>query len=67
MSRKPSATQSRSTVPWALKADIHVSPKEGIDPLTLPSVVASFLKEGHGIDHVTVQVDPRGALLARHA
>ncbi|WP_235923420.1 cation diffusion facilitator family transporter [Brucella tritici] len=51
----------------SIVATVHVSPKEGIDPLTLPSVVASFLKEGHGIDHVTVQVDPRGALLARHA
>lgn len=51
----------------SIVATVHVSAEEGIDPLSLPPLVASWLRERRGIDHVTVQVDPRGALLAGHA
>ena len=51
----------------SIVATVHVSAEEGIDPLSLPPLVASWLRERRGIDHVTVQVDPRGALLVGHA
>jgi cobalt-zinc-cadmium efflux system protein len=47
-------------------ATVHVSADQGADPLSLPPLVASWLQETRGIDHVTVQVDPRGSLLTRH-
>lgn len=47
-------------------ATVHVSPAEGIDPLTLPPVVLAWLKARYAIDHVTVQVDPRGQLDREH-
>ena len=50
----------------SIVATVHVSPDAGIDPLSLPPLVASWLKEHRDIDHVTVQVDPRGAPLSRH-
>ena len=43
-------------------ATIHVTPAPGIDPITLPALVANWLKTHHAIDHVTVQVDAPGAL-----
>lgn len=46
-------------------ATVHVSPDEGTDPLSLLPLVAAWL-EARNIDHATVQVDPRGALRARH-
>lgn len=50
----------------SIVATVHVSPAEGVDPLSLPPVVAAWLKAKGSIDHVTVQVDPPGALVARH-
>lgn len=47
-------------------ATVHVSPAPGVDPLALPPLVAAWLKERYAIDHVTVQVDPPGALASRH-
>lgn len=47
-------------------ATVHVSADEGVDPLTLPPLVASWLREKRRIDHVTVQIDRRGSLLAQH-
>ncbi|EXL01498.1 cation diffusion facilitator family transporter [Ochrobactrum sp. WV_118_8] len=52
---------------WTLTDDtvvatVHVTPAMGGDPLQLPSVITAWLKERYAIDHVTVQVDPRGAL-----
>jgi len=48
-------------------ATVHVTPAPGADPLTLPPLVAAHLREQHGIDHVTVQVDPpSGISEARH-
>lgn len=52
---------------WTLTDDqvvatIHVTPSPGIDPLTLPALVASRLLDRHGISHVTVQVDPPGSI-----
>ncbi|MGX5636892.1 cation diffusion facilitator family transporter [Brevundimonas diminuta ATCC 11568] len=52
---------------WTLTDDtvvatIHVTPGPGVDPLLLPGLVADWLKAHHAIDHVTVQVDPPGAL-----
>lgn len=52
---------------WTLTDDtvvatIHVTPGPGVDPLLLPGLVADWLKVHHAIDHVTVQVDPPGAL-----
>jgi cobalt-zinc-cadmium efflux system protein len=49
----------------SIVATVHVSPEEGTDPLSLPPLVASWLKT-RSIDHATVQVDPRGMLRARH-
>lgn len=50
----------------SIVATVHVTADEGVDPLTLPPVVASWLREKRLIDHVTVQVDRRGSLLAQH-
>ena len=47
-------------------ATVHVTPADGVDPLALPPVVAAWLKERYTIDHVTVQVDPRGQLAREH-
>ncbi len=47
-------------------ATVHVSPASGIDPLILPSLVSSWLKERYAIDHVTVQIDPPGQLDREH-
>lgn len=41
-------------------ATVHVSPAPGVDPLSLPPLVARWLHERYAIDHVTVQVDPPG-------
>ena len=51
---------------WTLADDtsvatVHVTPKAGVDPLSLPSLVADRLHD-EGIDHATVQVDRAGAL-----
>jgi cobalt-zinc-cadmium efflux system protein len=43
-------------------ATVHVVPADGIDPLTLPTLVSGWLKSRYDIDHVTVQVDPRGTV-----
>ncbi|AJE45723.1 cation diffusion facilitator family transporter [Celeribacter indicus] len=43
-------------------ATVHVTPAPGTDPLSLPVLVADWLKARHDIDHVTVQVDPPGEL-----
>ncbi len=43
-------------------ATVHVTPAPGADPLALPALVAARLRERHGIDHATVQVDPPGAI-----
>ncbi|MBU8547218.1 MULTISPECIES: cation diffusion facilitator family transporter [Roseomonadaceae] len=45
-------------------ATVHVVPEAGGDPLALPALVASRLRERYAIDHVTTQVDPPGALVA---
>ena len=47
-------------------ATVHVSPATGTDPLSLPPLVSAWLKERYAIDHVTVQVDPRGELKSNH-
>lgn len=47
-------------------ATVHVTPAPGADPLTLPELVVRRLHERHDIDHVTVQVDPPGTLIAAH-
>lgn len=44
-------------------ATVHVTPEPGTDALTLPPLVAQWLKEHHRIEHVTVQVDPPGCLV----
>jgi cobalt-zinc-cadmium efflux system protein len=44
-------------------ATVHVTPKPGTDALTLPPLVAAWLKEHYRIEHVTVQVDPPGCLV----
>lgn len=43
-------------------ATVHVTPAPGADPLELPAIAATWLQEQYSIDHVTVQVDPPGAL-----
>lgn len=47
-------------------ATVHVSPAPNVDPLSLPPIVAAWMKEHYGIEHVTVQVDPPGKLQAVH-
>ena len=52
---------------WTLTDDsviatLHVTPGNGANPLSLPGAIAVLLREHHRIDHVTVQVDPPGAL-----
>ena len=47
-------------------ATIHVCPRPGTDPLTLPPIVAAHLAEKFSIDHVTVQVDPPEGLERTH-
>lgn len=44
-------------------ATVHVTPEPGTDALTLPPLVAQWLKEHYHIEHVTVQVDPPGCLV----
>ena len=36
----------------SIVATVHVSPAEGVDPLSLPPVVSAWLKAKGGIDHV---------------
>ena len=43
-------------------ATIHVTPAPGVDPLTLPALVAAHLLARHAIAHTTVQVDPPGGI-----
>lgn len=43
-------------------ATVHVTAEIGEDPLKLPPRVKGWLKTRYEIDHVTVQVDPRGQL-----
>ena len=43
-------------------ATIHVTPAPGVDPLTLPPLVAGLLQARHAIAHTTVQVDPPGSI-----
>ncbi len=43
-------------------ATLHVTPAPGVDPLTLPALVAARLLERHAIAHTTVQVDPPGSI-----
>ncbi|MEN1928863.1 cation diffusion facilitator family transporter [Luteimonas sp. MJ250] len=47
-------------------ATVHVSPAQGVDPLSLPALVAGWLHQRYAIDHVTVQVDPPGRLDRLH-
>lgn len=47
-------------------ATVHVSPARGVDPLSLPPLVSSWLQERYAIDHVTVQIDPPGQLDREH-
>ena len=50
----------------SIVATVHVSPAHDVDPLSLPSLVSSWLKERYAIDHVTVQIDPPGQLDREH-
>lgn len=47
----------------AVVATVHVTPESEEDPLKLPPRVQGWLKTRYGIDHVTVQVDPRGQMV----
>lgn len=47
-------------------ATVHVTPAQGVDPLTLPELVVRRLHDRYDIDHVTVQVDPPGSGILRH-
>jgi cobalt-zinc-cadmium efflux system protein len=52
---------------WTLTDDtviatIHVTPSEGVHPLSLPALVSEKLISEFGINHITVQVDPPGQL-----
>jgi cobalt-zinc-cadmium efflux system protein len=56
---------------WTLTDDtiiatVHVTPAIEQDPILLPAIVARWLKENHAVNHVTVQVDPRGKLQKLH-
>ena len=43
-------------------ATLHITPAPGSDPLRLPTLVGELLRSRHGLQHVTVQVDPPGTL-----
>ena len=43
-------------------ATLHVTPAPGVDPLTLPALVAARLLERHAIAPTTVQVAPPGSI-----
>jgi len=43
-------------------ATLHITPAPGSDPLQLPNLVGEVLRRRHGLQHVTVQVDPPGTL-----
>lgn len=43
-------------------ATLHVAPSAGADPLGLPPLVARRLRERHGVDHATVEVNAPGAI-----
>lgn len=43
-------------------ATVHVTPAPATDPLLLPRLVAARLAERHQIAHVTVEVNPPGAI-----
>lgn len=52
---------------WTLSDDsvvatVHVTPAAEADPLSLPPIVSAHLHERFRIDHLTVQVDPPGAI-----
>lgn len=48
----------------SIVATVHVTPSPGADPLGLPQIVATQLRQRYAIDHVTVQVDPPGGIAA---
>ena len=67
LSELPEVEEAGHFHAWTLTDDtvvatVHVTPAPGSDPLQLPSAITAWLKERYAIDHVTVQVDPRGAL-----
>ncbi|WP_186400483.1 cation diffusion facilitator family transporter [Stappia sp. P2PMeth1] len=67
LSELPQVEEAGHFHAWTLTDDtvvatVHVTPAPGGDPLQLPSAITAWLKERYAIDHVTVQVDPRGAL-----
>ncbi|WCR09831.1 cation transporter [Paracoccus stylophorae] len=56
---------------WTLTDDsvvatVHVQPAPGADPLILPALVASRLREQFSLDHITVQVDPPEGTISPH-
>lgn len=67
LSKLPLVEEAGHFHAWTLTDDtvvatVNVTPAIDGDPLQLPSVITAWLKERYAIDHVTVQVDPRGAL-----
>ncbi len=67
MAELPEIEQAGHFHAWTLTdetvvATVHVIPSEGADPLALPALVSGWLKSKYEIDHVTVQVDPRGTV-----
>ena len=67
LSELPEVEEAGHFHAWTLTDDtvvatVHVTPAPGGDPLQLPPAIRAWLKERYAIDHVTVQVDPRGAL-----
>lgn len=51
----------------SIVATVHVTPRQGADPLELPQRVARHLHEQYAIEHVTVQVDAPGCLQSKHS
>jgi len=67
LSELPQVEEAGHFHAWTLTDDtvvatVHVTPASGGDPLQLPPAITAWLKERYAIDHVTVQVDPRGGL-----
>lgn len=63
----PEVSEARHLHAWTLAdeqvvATLHVAPAPGADPLSLPRLVAARLRERHGIDHATVEVNAPGAI-----
>ncbi|MDO5704025.1 MAG: cation diffusion facilitator family transporter [Paracoccus sp. (in: a-proteobacteria)] len=65
----PGVAEAQHFHAWTLAdsrtvATVHVTPRSGTDPLSLPRQVAARLADRHGVFHATVEVNAPGAIPA---